>query len=283
MKYLIVLLFLVNLNCLADTGLAAYPLLSPKYPCDDFLETFTDAPIKRTVFLDGTFGNDKTCLKRFLKLPGKKLVEIHISNESGRRRFQLGVNDFLPNLTPIEYNRYWELKLPIVVRPFERKVRSWQNFVKTYPKVTWLMSEGLESNGSILAAVNRINTIKKYWKGKTVYNSNYSGRTSFAGANFREVHATGIYTPNSRTILNFDGEGICWFCTAAPFANPFYYPWKWLGLNILEPADKVHSLVFLWDLESQNSTTDGSYQVIQDITYKIVEMLKKNSLINQFN
>lgn len=278
-------LFLISLfiacNSFADTGLSAYALLSPKYPCADFLRVFNGIPIKRTAILDSTFGHDTTCLKKFLNLPGKKLVEIHISNEAGRHSKTLGNSDFLPNLSEVAYNSLWEMKSHIVVDPFIARIVYWSNFAKSYPHTRWLMSDGLESRGSLLAANNRISMMKKYWKGKIVYNTAYSARTSKGGADYKEVHDSHLYAnPRADLILNFDGQGICWTCSSfgyPPFAlNPNDLP------QILREARLKHSLVFLWDLEGQNSTADGSYQIMQNRTYSIIASSQKNTLLKKY-
>ena len=65
-------------------------ICSPSWPCKQSLAVFNGLPVKATGWLVGTFGNACPCGEKFLALPGKKFVRIHVANctcfpERGRR------------------------------------------------------------------------------------------------------------------------------------------------------------------------------------------------------
>lgn len=65
-------------------------MCSKHWPCDRSLEVFGGRDLKATGWLAVTFGEECPCPRRFLALPGKKFVRVHLANctcfpERGRR------------------------------------------------------------------------------------------------------------------------------------------------------------------------------------------------------
>lgn len=55
-------------------------MCSKAWPCDQSLTVFEGLPVKRTGWLGVTFGTKCECPRRFLALPGKKFVRVHLTN-----------------------------------------------------------------------------------------------------------------------------------------------------------------------------------------------------------
>lgn len=65
-------------------------MCSPHFPCSRALKVFAGQDVKTVGYLADAFGHECKCVKRFLDLPGKKYVRVHLANgtcfpERGRR------------------------------------------------------------------------------------------------------------------------------------------------------------------------------------------------------
>lgn len=67
-------------------GIAALALTSPRFPCDEFLQAVNVAEFPATAFLFKTFGEDYSCLLRFLNSNTHRphLVIAYVTNETCR-------------------------------------------------------------------------------------------------------------------------------------------------------------------------------------------------------
>ena len=158
--------------------------------CTRFLQSFEGASEAHTAILWGVFGYNKTCLRRFTKLPIPVSIEIHPTCGPCRRR---------PTL-------YGEL-----VAPGDPKViRQIRAFADRHPSVRWLLSIELEDDFTPQFARRVYNLIKRNWPYETVRNP-VLGRNR-AGADYLELHGSKIRCPDApterdrRTIADLDGE-----------------------------------------------------------------------------
>jgi len=192
----------------ADVGVSAFAMLHSKFPCEDYLRLFRYSPVAFTSILIGTFGNNKRCLKKFLRLKKKKIVQIHVSNEAGRRNGKLLAGELLPQYSISQYGKAWEGLSPKAINSLLLRVEPYASLTKDYPDVEWLISDGLESNDSITAAKNRIATLRKKWPHKIVHAPLHARRKwRDTGADAIELH--GLSPKLSMPcISNLDGADI---------------------------------------------------------------------------
>lgn len=225
-------MLMLSSTAFAQAGQSAFAIMHPKYPCAKFLHQYKNVAHPTIAILDGTFGNDKRCLKKFLSMPNNKTIEIHI--------------------------RYVKKN---VVETFDRTVlsvraRKWESFRKQYPNNRWILSDGLESHSSVAKSKQRINFIRKYFNGQIVHNPFVPRDPYTVGADLIELHAARYTAFKGRSsIFNYDGFGI-------------YYDLKDRGRDLfqtsvadvrrdIEKAKKHNSIIFLWDAPGQGLFSAG--------------------------
>lgn len=228
---IIVLLLWANI-CFAQAGQSAFALLHPKFPCTEFLLQYGDVQHPTIALLDGTFGKDSHCLKRFLALPNKKTIEIHI-------RY-------------LKKNQVELLDKSLL----RRRASHWESLRIKYPNNRWLLSDGLESHDNKSSAKKRISYIRKFFYGEIVHNPLVPRDPLSVGADFIELHSDRYVTFKGRnSIFNYDGYGINYSQTA-PERHLFRTSVPSVRLD-LEKAKRTNSLIFLWDAPAQGILPTG--------------------------
>lgn len=82
MLYLLFLLLLLPNKVFGEVGLGYYGIQNKNWPCKTSLDVFKGKKYPGiSVLLDRNFGDDFSCLNRFMNLPQKKRIEIHLVNE----------------------------------------------------------------------------------------------------------------------------------------------------------------------------------------------------------
>lgn len=192
----------------AEVGVSAFAMLSNKFPCEQYLKLFKGSPVAFTSILLGTFGNNQRCLRKFMRLKQRKIIQLHVSNEAGRRNNRLTVGELTPKLTISQYGKAWKEFSPTVIVSLLNRVEPFASLANENPHIEWIMSDGLESNDDVAAARNRINTIKSMWKYKIAYAPlDFVRSWRATGADYIEQHGV---TPKLTypCIANLDGADI---------------------------------------------------------------------------
>ena len=242
----------------AEIGLSAFAVQHPNFPCTKFLEAFKGVKSPAIAILDGYFGSDNRCLRRFLALPslGTKLIQIHIR--------------YVPK------NKLELLDADLLAR----RAKKWENYRRAYPHVRFLLSDGLESHDYKGTALRRVLFIKKYFHGQIVHNPLKPRDPHSVGADIIELHGARYAKYPKRgttTIFNYDGFGID-YNNQARGRIPFQTPVSAVRSDLTK-AKRDGSIVFLWDARGQGIYRAGYAFDTRYRTFEIVGNLIKNSLL----
>lgn len=135
-------------------GVSYLAMLSKDFPCDTALQVYKGLPEANLEILWGTFGKHFKCLKRWAALPQRKTLIIHFSNESCRRLGKCYEGEFLPHLSPREYDKLLQEPpkwLKRMIRKRARRIRdAMQAMVGLSASIH--MTTGLESDFGLRAA-----------------------------------------------------------------------------------------------------------------------------------
>ena len=240
----------------AETGLSAFAIMHERYPCDKFLEAFHGVDVKAIAILDGWFGSDRTCLDKFLKLSGRKIVEIHIRH--------------VPKNKPETLDE----------TTLSRRARKWEEYRRKHTDTTWLLSDGLESHSSIPASRKRIAYIRKYFYGQIVHNPLIERDPYSVGADIIELHdARYVEQWKRKTIFNYDGYGINYLGTRGRNL-PFYASIPEVRSDVRQ-AKRDGNLIFLWDAHGQGTERSGVNSDPRKRAFTIIGNAVKNSLLRE--
>ena len=150
----------------AKSGFALLGLFSPN--TISILDPFLSLNVNKTTILWRSFGDDPTSFDTWLQTGQHHTVEIHPFNGAGRRNERLGSSDFLPSLSIEEFNHALEFRTRNV------EIRLWlaeiTRFAFERPNVRWILSLGLESNYTPLAAMNLLHLVLDEWPYEIAYN-----------------------------------------------------------------------------------------------------------------
>jgi len=148
-------------------GVAALSAMSPIFPCDELMATLKGVPFPAVAVLWGTFGNDKSCLIRFLDANKTRphALQIHFSNEACRRNNRCLAGEIRPTASVPIYNSYilgspWVLALEI-----DTRMREIVDFVDAHKNenTTLVLSIGLEDNYTSASAQQLERMLRGYW------------------------------------------------------------------------------------------------------------------------
>lgn len=152
-----------------------------------------------------SFGADTTCLKRFLKRPGKKTLEIHLLNEVCQRNQNCAEYERFGNITPADYERGIVDADPIFRAEWlTYAAQAAQLILDNRKGLTCYISPGLESNLSPSAMEILIGWLKPLFPTcKFVWNGMQPGQPS--NANIQELHGMDGAGRGGWCIWNNDG------------------------------------------------------------------------------
>lgn len=194
-------------------GISAFQLLSKNWTtiqCKKLTYYLETLPEPAASVLWGSFGNDFSCLRFLLKIAKKSQkhwwVQIHLSNEAGRRNKRLTNLDLLSKLSVLEYNQALESEDLIVKNAIAKRVREIRHIADKNPHIIWNLSLGLESNFTRKAAKKIYKIVKKEWPYEISYSSIYNDKLNGA---VRELHGyNSTKKLGGNCIRNGDGTGI---------------------------------------------------------------------------
>lgn len=170
-KLLSLILLVSNLTF---QGISTYAIHSPRFPCHPLLHLIDKSSYPAISILYGTFGHSNKCLRRVLNKVKDKphLVEIHFSNEAGRRNNRLYEGEFLKNLSVNEYNKKLIHQNPAVIEAVrKRATRIFQRYSALANDNTRLvLSTGLESNFTPSSRAKLTNILRQVWPYEIIQN-----------------------------------------------------------------------------------------------------------------
>lgn len=152
---------------LSYLGLSAFSALSPNFPCDEYLKELNKSPRPIMSVLWGTFGDDLTCIAKFIEENHDRdhAVEIHFSNERCRAWGRCFEGEVFPDLDTDEYNELLSdggsLAYNVLIgRAFEITLTA--NTLGNF-NTKWFLSTGLEDSYSPKAYEYLYNVLKSIW------------------------------------------------------------------------------------------------------------------------
>jgi len=166
MRFFLALAFLllVKMQASAESnlGLAYYAIQHKDWPCERSLEVYKDVPIARLSFLWHTFGEDLQCLERFLQIPQKKVLHVHLVNETCQRDNSCGSYEFVHNISINQYRAALNARNQALLDRFRAHIAPLQKLLERYRTgLDCSISPGLESNLSRKAASILIEEVRR--------------------------------------------------------------------------------------------------------------------------
>jgi len=192
-------------------GISAFAAFHPKFPCDRWVTMMKNVNMPAMSVLWGTFGSDRSCVRRVLALWVEKdhLLEIHLTNEAGRRNHRLKKGELFRNDSVREYNT----RLCIMAKSTKKRIKRRLNKILIFvnqsksERTTLVLSLGLESQFSMCALVALRNTVREIWPYALAWNPVGLAANPYTEAVLTELH--GVRPPLFRKcIANLDGVSI---------------------------------------------------------------------------
>ncbi len=192
-------------------GLSAFAALHPQYPCSKWLRLMQNIDRPAMSILWGTFGHNKACVEQWLSIVQSKshLLEVHISNEAGRRNRRLKQGELFKNDSVRAYNIRLCMNERSTRQRIQKRVQSIRDFVERVksPNTILVLSLGLESQYSMCALTALRKNVKKVWPYGTIWNPVNIAANPYTEAMLLELH--GVRPPLGRgCIANLDGVSI---------------------------------------------------------------------------
>lgn len=206
-KYILFMLLCTSTSTAQYVGLSSYAAMSPNFPCDKFLAIQSCAKYPAMTVLWGAFGNDTTCIQRFLTTFKDRphLLEVHFSNESGR--FTGLGPDFLPWMSVRDYNWNLENWNNVAYQAIEDRLTEIINLYSTYGTLNTqsMLSTGLEDRFTSQAHFNLAYFIKRRWPWLLVRSTVLPDRSIIPGE-FVERHGSKYSCTGGFWVLNQDSS-----------------------------------------------------------------------------
>lgn len=189
--------------------------------CTKALHVFDKVKVPCMAILWRTFGEPGkgTCTSRFLsKFKSKPhVLEVHFSNEAGRRNKRLGEGEFVRTLSVKQFNSSLIRESKYILEKLRRRALSISDYYLKFgnPNTDLILSTGLEDNYTNKAYRVIVREIKKnihsnIWLVRNPQGSNEANH-DYSGADFIELHGMApAYKTASRgrCIANLDGTDI---------------------------------------------------------------------------
>jgi hypothetical protein len=267
----LVLFFVITLESLGQkkpfVGFSSFAAMHPDYPCNQFLRIAKNSAKPAMTVLLKTFGNDTSCIAKFLEQSKNKphLLQIHLSNETCRRyRGRCTRDEIRANLGVREYNLSLE-------RGEERSrvlIQSRVNLVArtifplTNEKTLVMLTTGLEDNYTFKAYLNVQRWIKVAgYRGYLVRNPLSDFCTRDTGAHLCELHSAISQFNFTPCIFNVDGNIVS----------------TTRQLELFRKFSFCHAL-FAWEPVSQGRGVSGGYTEPKSRSFII-----SNSTVNEYS
>lgn len=193
-------------------GVSAYAGMHPRFDWQVFIDAFRSIQNPCIAVVWGTFGNCPDLIHEFCARFQSRphLLEIHISNEVGRRNGRLYEGELCPSLNPREYSLALTRRARPTLQALEKRISHIREFCAKYCTVNTriILSTGLEDNVSNAAALVIMDTIAKVWQRVEVVRSpaDNGGSDPYSFPYAIETHSRAA-RPGS-AVFNFDGHSV---------------------------------------------------------------------------
>lgn len=163
----------------------------------------------RLSFLYNTFGQETSCLKRYISDPRLKLLQVHLVNEVCQRNGRCGKYEFLHGMSVNEYRKKLQSSDPRTLNRLVEYSRPIAEFLNSNLRADTrlLVSVGLESNVSSAEAANAINALRPLFpRGEFVHNpAGINPRKGSVPNTYYEEHGSKVRL-RVPCVANLDGE-----------------------------------------------------------------------------
>lgn len=254
--------------------------------CSQFLRVFNNVHTPCTAILWKTFTISKNnlCTQRFLsRFKGKPhILQIHFSNEAGRRNRRLSKYEHLPGISVNEYNRRLGRGHGRTVRAIQKNAKEIQEFILQYRNINSriLISTGLEDNYSTEAFKTILRTIKPIIKDvEFIRNPVGEHEKYYNGADFIELHGMQPHIRSiGQCIQNLDGISIK-FSDGLPNTQEILLS---AVPDYIKRGQALSCLTFLWWKEPQGITSIFTEPRKRKFLLEAVKINLTNNLIRRF-
>jgi len=189
-------------------GFSAYAAMSPHFPCDQFLQIESHAKEPAMAVLWGTFGDDTTCIQRFLAKFADRphALEIHFSDEVCRRNSNCEDGEFFPQFSVAHWSQILASANPYALQAVWDRLSDIRAVVDKYSNsnTQLVLSTGLEDDYSPQAYAILSHVLRAWWPYILIRSPNHGGAVS--PALFKESHGSGARCSGSAQIVNPDGS-----------------------------------------------------------------------------
>lgn len=217
---------------------------SHPFPCDKYLAIATRPANPAMAILWGTFGDDLWCPIWFMQAVRDRghLLQIHISNESGRKKNNLGVGELSPFHSVSDYNEALEAGELEVHSAARERVKEILAFVRLFANenTAVILSLGLEDQYTDEAYEALRQTVLDAGWPYGINRNPLGNRHHIAGWDYREKHGDTARCSSETQMVNEDGSVQTLRATK-----------KWLDRN------KSCLVRFVWRAEHQGRTKSG--------------------------
>lgn len=190
------------------------------HQCSQALQVFNNVhtPCMAILWKTFTLKQNNLCAQRFLsKYRDKKhILQVHFSNEAGRRNRRLSGYEYAPTLSVHEYNTRAGRRHAGTLRIIQSNAKAIKNFLRKHGNSNslFLISTGLEDNFTTKAFKNILATIKQVIE-PNVHNVRFvrnpvgHHEKYYIGADFIELHGVRPdIKSKGKCIQNLDGISI---------------------------------------------------------------------------
>jgi len=200
----------------AQDGVSAYQMFSPHWSygqCTKLLESLGRLANPAIAVLPFSFGQEYGCWDRLHNQAASNLhktyfVEMHFSNEVGRRHRRLGPAEWLPRMTTSKYNSELKAMRPEFQELITGRLETFKGLLSTSPNVVYLLSTGLENNFTYTASRNLLKFITGKWPGPMVVNPVRNNNWRHDGQHYYERHGFNSVSKVQRGRCIINGDGI---------------------------------------------------------------------------
>lgn len=185
-------------------GVSAFAALSPDYPCDALLAATDFSARPAIAVLDGTFGDDWTCVARFVQRNAWRphLVQVHLSNETCRRNGNCAEGELYAQFNVREWSKLLEQRNPHAFQAIADRLINLQTVLASFttPNTSIILSTGLEDNFTDGAFAVLYPFVVSHWPYQVVR----SGKKT-SGV-LRESHGSNARCSGNTVVANEDGQ-----------------------------------------------------------------------------
>lgn len=207
--FLIILCIVSDLKADPYKGFSSFAALHPtEFPCANFLKLSAHARKPAMVVLYGTFGDDWTCVERFItKFSHKKhLLEIHFYNGSCLHLHRCFEGELFSSSVS-KVNKLLASQDPIILSKIIERVDRITGKVDSLKqsKTTVVLSTGLEDRLSSSAYAVLYNTLRERWPYGLARSPASRHAKKFHSTDYIERHGVPTGSLNGNCIWNGDG------------------------------------------------------------------------------